>query len=206
MGDLKKEKIEILLVEFDRLHQDRRNWDNNIFQLFVLLVTITSVGVAAILQHRLQAIELSHTNGEPVFAFWDYFIMSYPYMTYLFALIFLILSGSITHNSASLLKIENKINELVDQKVLFWENVIIHKSYYKPSSTYFLSTVLLSIFFIVLDIYCINISLKLFEGTIYKTAYIWLNSICIGAIVLLLIYHISLEKKIINKRIVKFFK
>ncbi len=95
MKEKNKTRIEILLEEYNRLHQDRRNWDNNIFQLFVLLITITSLGVTAVLQQRAQSIGINPTMVNETFNFWDYFIMAYPYITYLFTLIFLVLSGVI---------------------------------------------------------------------------------------------------------------
>ena len=71
----KSDLTDILKIEYQRLRDDRRNWTNNLFQLFVLLLTISILGIASIIQfgQEDEKINIQHgLIGLPVFLIFVY--------------------------------------------------------------------------------------------------------------------------------------
>jgi hypothetical protein len=196
------EELTVLLTESKRLHEDRRMWDNNIFRLFSLLLSISAVCLAAVIQVRTKSLP-SHISQS---FYWEILVIAYPYIIYVFTFIFLVLNGAISHNSAYLVYIEKRINEIIGKSLLIWEEQIAQKSFYSLKSSYMYATVLIIISVLILTIYCITFNLELFRETKYYTNYIIINAVAGTIILSLLIYTFMFEKKNIFKSLKRNFK
>jgi len=190
-------ELQVLLEEYERLRQDRRNWDNNIFHLFGLLLTISAVCVTALIQVR--------SNSVVEESFWKITVIAYPYVIYIFSLAFLILSGAIVHNSAYLIVMEKKINLILGKAYFVWEDTVVRESFYKTNSTYLIASLFMSILLIVLTILCILQGISFLYESQYLHYYIYSNVIIMALLILILRHHFFSERGKAREKIEKAF-
>ena len=196
--------LEILKVEYQRLRDDRRNQNNNLFQLFVLLLSISVLGVASVVQFKygLNNNETSNTILR-INSFWDIVTISYPFISYIFLSVFFVLSDAILHNSVALSLIEKKINEELKIHALNWEEMAVQNSLYKTHSTNLQATILIVVLFLSADIVCIYNSTLLFQDGTYQSIYTAVNCALLIIFLAMLVYHGFFERKKLRKKFEK---
>ncbi len=185
-------KETLLIEEYKRLRADRRYWDSALLRIFILLITVAFLSIGAIMQ------QLHLSNGQNSNnLIWKVMIIVAPYIMSIFFSVYFIIIGSIKFNCFYIKKFEEKFNDILGESIFNWELKFIEMMS-RPYSIQFWGTILFAAYVLTIEVYTMYLSGVYLHDNIYKPYIVYTQWPIFGVNTILLIYHITLEKRVIK--------